>query len=320
MKKILSLLAVVALLAGCYSELNLIVNDPNILHELEYSVLTSNMRPGQGLCKVGDYYIIGDQSSDSWDSPASTSGYIYIYDSSFALVGTIRHTLGHMGGMSYDTDMDVILTGNGNVGVSPRVDILLNVREAIENAIDGQTVTYDYDGNNVIHIPLKTNSKELLFNGEGGCWCFAGNNRTAIISIRHSVTHFRSFFIATLGLGTNDLSSDENGWGSFISGKSNAEYNGTIKIEKTYNGSDITSAQGMFYNDGELVIASSTVQVLLNQVQFTGDSYVVKRKSIASFYDANNGERLATEPEDIERVGYNHFICSTTRGLIDFYF
>lgn len=281
-------------------------------------VSSTMQTPGQGLCKVGEHYIISKAGSASYNS-AGSSANIEVYNSSFTNVGHMTHTLGHGSGISYNQTYDVFLMGNGEADVSPRLDILLNANANVVSAVGGSVPNYPYGGNNVMSIFLTKNGVDLLPGADGATWCVAGNDRLVMISLRRS-DKARIFYLAMLGVGSADFSSDSNGYGTFVSGKTNSELNGTIKILKKYEPADTTinSAQGMAYDKGELVVSSSTSNCLLYKIAFCDSGYEIASSYKCAFYNAD-GSEASCEPEGVLRVGNGHFYCATTKGVIEFY-
>ena len=107
-----------------------------------------------------------------------------------------------------------------------------------------------------------------------------------------------------LGLGDNDLSdkttdkSDNNHWGSFVSGKSNDAYNGTAQIIKSYTGeiSGDNQPQGMAFN-GDLYLGTSHSEQKAYQLQLLDDgSFKVVDNYKSEMTDYKNNV-IGLEPE-----------------------
>lgn len=274
--------------------------------------------PGQGLCKIGENFLISKAGSASYDS-AGSSANIEVYDSTFTNVGHMTHTLGHGSGLSYNPTYDAMLMGNGEANVSPRLDILLNASANVTSALGGSVPQYNFGGSNVMSIFLTKNGTPLLPSADGATWCVAGNDRLVVISLRDADKH-RVFYLAMLGVGSTDFSQDENGYGAFVSGKSSSELNGTLKILKFFEstGGTINSAQGMAYDKGKLILSSSTSNCLLYKIAFYDEGYGIEQSYRCAFYKAD-GTEDSCEPEGVVKVGDGHFYCATTKGVIEFY-
>lgn len=287
--------------------------------DIPFDFASSTMKsPGQGLCKAGENFVISDAGSASYDSAGSTAN-IRVFDSSFASAGRMTHNLGHGSGISYNQTYDVFLMGNGEADVSPRLDILLNASANVSSAVGGSVPQYLFGGSNVMSIFLTKNGQELLPGADGATWCVAGNDRLAIFSLRRA-DKARVFYLAMLGVGTVDFSSDENGYGTFHSGKASSELNGTLKVLKKFEpiGDTINSAQGMAYDGGNLIVSSSTSNCLIYKIAFYDDGYLISDSWKCSFYNAD-GTELSCEPEGVVKIGEGHFYCATTQGVLYFY-
>lgn len=274
--------------------------------------------PGQGLAKIGERFVISKAGSASYDSGGSSAN-IEVYDSSFSNVGHMIHNLGHGSGISYNPTYDVFLMGNGEANVSPRFDILLNASANVTSAVGGSVPSYTYGGNNVMSIFLTKNGTPLVPQADGATWCVAGNDRLVFLSVRRA-DNARIFFLAMLGVGSSDFSQDADGYGTFVSGKSAGELNGTLKVLKRFDPIEesITSAQGISYDKGRLIVSSSTSNCLFYEIKFFDDGYDISSSYKCAFYNADGTEQ-SCEPEGVLRIGDSHFYCATTKGVLDFY-
>lgn len=282
-------------------------------------IITSNMsNPGQGLCKVGNYFVISRMGSDSYDSAGSTV-HIDVYDSSFSNIGYMLHDLGHGSGLCYNETYNAFLMTNGNANVAPRLDIMLNASENVESAVDGSHPSYLFGGDNVLSIFLTKNGTDLMENADGVGWCIAGNDRLVLIALRDKSTYKKVFYQGLLGVGSTDFSLSENGYGTFVSGKTDTELNGTILITDRFDyvSEPITSTQGMFFNNGDLIISSSKTECLFYKVKFYDKGYKIVDKYKATFYQSD-GSEYQCEPEGIVKIDDSNYYCATTRGILKF--
>ena len=282
--------------------------------------ISSTMKtPGQGLTKIDDYFVKSLAGSDSYDSAGSTAQ-IKLYNSSFAEIGHMLHNLGHGSGICYNQTFDAFLMGNGNSDIAPRLDILLGATASVESAVNENEPEYFFGGDNVLSIYLTKNGEELLAGADGATWCTAGNDRLVFISLRRSLDKARVFYLAMLGVGSEDFSLLDNGYGTFVNGKSDSELNGTIKILKYYEpiSETIASAQGMMYDKGRLIVSSSKTNCLFYVIEFFERGYSITRNLKCTFFNADGTEQ-SCEPEGVVGVGDGHFYCATTKGVIEFY-
>ena len=291
-----------------------IYGNPDVM-DIMPDIVSAMSTPGQGLSKVGDRYLISRAGSASYDS-AGSNATIQVYDSSFANVGHMIHNLGHGSGLSYNETYDVFLMGNGEANVSPRLDILLNASDSVISAVDGSIPEYLFGGSNVMSIFLEKDGTPLLPDADGATWCMGGNSRLVFISLRDADKN-RVFYLAMLGVGSTDFSLLDTGYGTFISGKTDSELNGTIKILHKYErmGDGINSAQGMQYDKGKLIVTSSVSNCMIYRIGFYDTGYKILDAYKCSFFDGD-GTELVCEPEGIVTVATGEFYCATTRGVI----
>lgn len=282
--------------------------------EILHTLKSTAMAQGQGFCKYGDYWLVGISSGTSFSSGSSSSNYINIYDSSFSLVGRIKHNLGHVSCLSYCEVFDSFITSNGNAGEYPRVDILLNASVHITAALASQTSEYMYGASDVLSIPLHTSAKDIYEDSDAGVWCFGGNGRYVYLSVRNRTTQTRRFYKGILGVGTADFSdtgtTDVTKWGTFLSGKAATEYNGTLKILETYEGDNISSAQGIDYRNGRLILSSGSTRMDVNVLNLYDGKYQVTGLHRISKLNAD-GSQASVEPEDLTIVDGRVFVNSS---------
>ena len=288
--------------------------------DIPVSYASSSMKtPGQGLAKVGENFVISLSGTNSFDA-AGSDAKIQIYDATFAAVGFMWHDLGHGSNICYNPTYDAFLMGNGNANVSPRIDILLGANAKITAAIGGSEPEYRFGGSDVMSIYLTKGGTELSPGADGALWCVAGNDRLVFISVRRASDKARVFYLAMLGVGATDFSLVDGGYGTFVSGKSNSELNGTLKILKEYTpiSNSIDSVQGMYFDKGKMIVSSSGTKCLLYKLAFYEEGYKIEERYKCAFYNAD-GTEANCEPEGVVRVGDGHYYCATTKGVIDFY-
>lgn len=129
-----------------------------------------------------------------------------------------------------------------------------------------------------------------------------------------------------LGMGDNDLSAD--GYGTFVSGKANTEYNGTCKILKSYTGefqagidiirnqNSLQTVQGMEY-DGYLYVGWGTRGHNFVRVQLddTNNTYWADYNYMYHKYDYTHTTETLYEPELLALKGNKIYCGSYYSGL-----
>ena len=215
---------------------------------------------GQDATKVGDEYWLFDGSSPDHISTASIHR---INPTDFSEIGLITHNLGHANGVDYRDN--TLLVYNGGA-LPPEINLY-------KNPDNTKTDLKIQDSANT-QIIFKESSK--LLPGDGSA-CFGLDKKIVYYAYSSDVTQVAILKIL-LGLGDNDLSdkttdkSDNQHWGSFVSGKSNDEYNGTAQIIASYTGdiSGDTQPQGMAFN-GDLYLGITHSEQKTYQLQLLDD-------------------------------------------------
>lgn len=215
---------------------------------------------GQDATKVGDEYWLFDESTPDHMSTA----YIHrINPTDFSEIGLITHNLGHANGVDYRDN--TLLVYNGSA-LPPEINLYTNPDNTktdlkIQDAANTQII-------------FKESSK--LLPGDGSA-CFGPDKKNVYYAYSAGGTQVVILKIL-LGLGDNDLSdkttdkSDNQHWGSFVSGKSSDEYNGTAQIIASYTGniSGDSQPQGMAFN-GDLYLGTSHSEQKAYQLQLLDD-------------------------------------------------
>jgi len=173
--------------------------------------------------------------------------------------GTGSHQLGHANSVDYDHATDTIITYGFN-GTYPTIVLYQHP--------DFSSVLMLSDPG-CVSIPLHNSGGTM--NGTAAV-CFGESYNIAyfmegVYTSGTTQNPMRNIYKMLLGTGSNDLS--VGGYGTFISGKSETEYNGTCKIIKKYtgeiipglhcfsNGNSLWTVQGMQFN-GFLFVAYGT--------------------------------------------------------------
>ena len=247
----------------------------------------------QGVCCIGDKMIGFNESADDH----TTDGTINI-NSVFVLSNatTVHHNLGHCASADYNRYMDYMMIGNGSVSAS-----VLPIMYLVKNASSWADSPTDirYNGANVLTIDLSS------IGGHGMVCCFGENETIAyVMTIDTSITIFKCL----LGIGANDLTSiyPSNSFGTFISGCTDGEYNGTLHVLATYDGSDVTSEiQGLKYLNGFIIMptdktVNSTLTAFMSILELddTENKVYIKDNYWVPVV-GTDGAKVRTESEDM---------------------
>ena len=241
---------------------------------------------GQDGAKVGnEYWLFGGSSPDH-----RSTDYIHRIDpTNFREIGVIKHNLGHANGVDYRDN--ALLVYNGSA-FPPEINLYKNPdNEKTELKIN------DYANTQII---FKESSKQLPGDGSA---CFGVDKKTVYYSYSTGGKQVVILKIL-LGLGNNDLSdkttdkSDDKHWGSFVSGKSSDDYNGTAQIIASYTGDILgdNQPQGMAFN-GDLYIGVSMHDPKAYQLHLLDNG----RFKVVDVYNAettdNENRAIPLEPE-----------------------
>lgn len=240
---------------------------------------------GQDATKVGNEYWLFDGSNPNH---TSTTSIHRINPTDFSEIGLITHNLGHANGVDYRDN--TLLVYNGSA-LPPEINLYKNPDNTMTNL-------KIQDAANT-QIIFKESNK--LLPGDGSA-CFGLDNK--IVYYAYCAGTQVIILKILLGLGDNDLSdkttdkSDNQHWGSFVSGKSNDEYNGTAQIISSYTGdiSGDNQPQGMVFN-GDLYMGTSHAEQKAYQLQLLDDgSFKVVDNYKSEMTDYKNNV-IGLEPE-----------------------
>lgn len=254
---------------------------------------------GQDATKVGgEYWLFGESAPDH-----TSTAYIHrINPKDFSEIGLITHNLGHANGVDYRDNALLVYNGGG---LPPEINLY-------KNPDNTKTDLKTQDAANT-QIIFKESNK--LLPGDGSA-CFGPDKKIVYYAYSTRGTQVTILKIL-LGLGDNDLSdkttdkSDNQHWGSFVSGKSSDEYNGTAQIISSYTGeiSGDTQPQGMAF-DGDLYLGVTHSEQKAYQLRLFDDGnfkVVDSYKSEMTDYK-NNVIRLEPEITFIDPVKRSLFI------------
>ena len=199
---------------------------------------TERINAAQDMTVIGDQLLIF--SGTTTDHSVIQNVQAKVLSSGYSATGSLidysgtakTHNLGHVNGVDfinsqlssyYSTDLTsgYLVAYNGS-GLPPEVSLFENITQS----------TSFFDIANSTNIIFKEGNKTL--DGDGSV-SFGGDFRTLILS-RVVDSKTIGLRIVSLGTGTNDFSdktsdnSDMTLWGTFKSGKTDYQYNGTAKI------------------------------------------------------------------------------------------
>lgn len=281
-------------LLWAYVQKRIDINTPDILPltvESRYSMKT-NKCANQGLT------IVGNELWHFNAAPDDNSSYASIFRwniETFEELPQMQHNLGHAASCDYLLENDAILVGNGTylTTVLPRLDIILNVSKVVSQI----GVDSDY----VLSIPFFTNKKQIDGTGLIACW---GEHRNQIYLLTGQNAP-RTIYRVLLGMGINDYSDktanedDITAWGTFISGKSENEFNGTAKILSSHTGIETGIYQGCCFRDGYIWLCCGTdIPYILKLKCYPNGTYRVKDKIELQIRDEHD-DILMCEPEGV---------------------
>ncbi|WP_225613702.1 BppU family phage baseplate upper protein [Enterococcus faecium] len=213
-------------------------------------------------------------------------------------IDTIPHTMAHCNGVDFIDGYLLVFNG---AATPPEINITKNVTE--------ETASLYFGSSENTQIVFKEGSKQL--EGDGSA-CFGEDFNIVYYA------GYAGIYKILLGTGENDLSdktvdkSDMSSWGTFISGRSIDEYNGTARILRTYTGPSLGQPQDMFF-DGKLYIQRDYSTLNYSALTFNDDtySYSVSERVEIDVRDENYN-KMHIEPEAI--TFYKNKIIMGGRG------
>lgn len=255
----------------------------------------TNTCGNQGLTIVGDKVIHFKSAADDHSAYADL---LLWNKSDYSPLTKMTHNLGHAATCDYNADYDTLAVSNGTLDntVMPRLDLVTNASSKI--TAGGQI---SYSDTDIIHIELATANKQI--GGTGLVCTFGGNGRIIYLATGQSAAP--KIFRCVLGVGTQDFSDQSAGqndatkWGTFISGKADTEFNGTLKVLSSYSGPDPDTYQGMCYRNGYIYMSCGLTRPQVHKISLGnyGRFNIVKTNLPVSFNA--NGNETSAEPEGL---------------------
>lgn len=244
----------------------------------------------QGMVQVGKELWVGNASTD--DHSTDTIGQIYKFDSGLNKIGRFVHNLGHLNSLDYNSETDSLLTSNtsDNTTLISEMIIVQNVHSL--NLPEAWPLI-DYSKNYVIKIPLGVNNI-------GGGPIF-GENKNVVYFMCGQYYGTYKIQKYWLGTGANDVS--KGGYGTFIAGKGDNEYNGTAKLLGEFYGPTMEVGQDATYFNGNIYgtfgrRTGKVYKIELNQATTTEvqGTYTLKEAWVLPNYNSG-GVNVSSEAE-----------------------
>lgn len=244
----------------------------------------------QGMVQVGNQLWVGNASTD--DHSTDTIGQLYKFDSELNKVGRFVHNLGHLNSLDYNSETDALLTSNTSDNTTLISEIIL-VQGVTHLNVPDSWPLINYNDSYVIKIPMGVNNI-------GGGPIF-GENKNVVYFMCGQYQGTYKIQKYYLGTGSNNLST--SGIGTFISGKTDNEYNGTAKLLGEFYGPTMEVGQDATYFNGNIYgtfgrRTGKIYKIELNQATTTEvqGTYSLKEAWILPNYD-NNGSNISSEAE-----------------------
>lgn len=231
--------------------------------------------------------IWGFSPSDNNDAGIGY-GYEYSFDElgQRSLTNSFSHNLGHMNTSNYCQQRDSLIFGGGEAEADG-IYLLEKFSEKVMNESIDVAETINYPLSDVLDYPGQP------------IWGPSNNGNHNLIYLMVTREGKLDIVLAILGIGTNDLSLLENGGGAFVAGKTDEEFNGTIRILKTYTNDEpfdpeIDVIQDAYYFNGRIYTANGHdgIQYWTFDLNETNNTYAVKKYQERWYL--NDGEPLLT--------------------------
>lgn len=274
----------------CASKFFINGKDPSVKENLPLTYRTpraiSTVWCGQdGAVVDNEIWMFGGGSSDH-----GTWNRVNRFDKDWNTLGGIDHNLGHANGVDYKNGKLLVYNGGG---YPPEINLYSNPQgKAALNANDAANTK----------IIFKEGTVKGQLEGDGSA-CFGESNHIVYYACIVNSVYLRIYRIL-LGMGDNDLSdktadkSNPNKWGTFISGKSTTDYNGTAQILGSYIGYVGSEAQpqGMCY-DGYLYISTAFTYLHAFKIRLMTDGTFQVVDDYRYDYTGYAYNNYAVEPE-----------------------
>lgn len=231
--------------------------------------------------------IWGFSPSDNNDAGIGY-GYEYSFDElgQRSLTNSFSHNLGHMNTSNYCQQRDSLIFGGGEAEADG-IYLLEKFSEKVLNE--------SIDISETINYPLS----DVLDNPGQPIWGPSNNGYHNLIYLMVPRDGVLDIVLAILGIGANDLSLLDNGGGTFVAGKTDDEFNGTIRLLKTYTNTesfdkDIDVIQDAYYFNGKIITANGHDGIQYWTIELNEVSSTFDVKKHQERWYLNDGEPLLT--------------------------
>lgn len=231
-------------------------------------------------------YVFIQSKYEDWSETAdNAAGRIYLFDLSDLSTPklTLKHNFGHCNTVHYCEQTDKLLIGNlpGNDTYKSALYIINNISGwkslANNSFLDFNTIDKTIVDISGLKTIISTNDN---IGNVAACW--GANNIDRYDVVWCSTNYNTHWFKLLLGTGVNDLSSLENGGGTYNEADENS-FNGTFLMLEHYkfdipNGANTEVIQGIDYANGKVYTANGHNHMLGWAWDFSGGT--VQRKTI----------------------------------------
>lgn len=245
----------------------------------------------QGACCVGNNIVgflssVGDQRGQM----------NIINKEDFVRTKVVYHYFGHCNTCDYHEDTDTLVTTR-------------YFDEANPDEVQGIYLVKDFvtklEGSEIGDIGILISGLTFV---QGSLMAACYGESSDILYLCSFVRPFntngeRYFYKVIMGKGANDLSTVSDGYGTFISGCGDNEYNGTLKLIGTWQGYWLGEIQGLKYINGFLIVSTDlyvdsvlTPYICKVRLEDNGDAKLIANHWIPAL---SNGNYIKGESEDL---------------------
>jgi len=217
---------------------------------------------GQSMTIVGDKLLIFDKSE--LDHPLK-GGFVQNL-SDLSHVGFFQHNISHAATADYAPKTDTMMLGNGGDGsnsAAPRIDLFpgfsrytvplfLDWYDPTTPRISIPLIRFAADGTTVVRSAFPDTTRRTA----NAVWI---DDVRTILVFGQDANGVMTAVTMQLGRGTEDFSA--NGYGTFLPGKSEGEFNGTAKALATYSYPIKRTTQDAVWHDNKLYIGVTAVKI-----------------------------------------------------------
>lgn len=205
----------------------------------------------QGVAHVVDWLVGFNGSNDDHSNTAHYN--VMVFKNGYGYHSRGNHNLGHCSNADYNQETDTIIVSNGSTDATliPTVYFVSNALQTVDDA-DDILITSE----NVLSIEFDN------LEGSGCVACFGETKDIIYLMTAEKASDFANYsgkylYKFFLGKGSTDLTElyPAESYGTFVSGKSDNEYNGTARLLNQYFGEYPVELQGLKYINGNLCLS-----------------------------------------------------------------